>query len=96
MNQVLLPNGLEWVHSNTKETRLTFMNTPSLFSKVRLNCLHVSNISMLVVLPQEQPRTQTIESTKQINQLGLPIFIVYNKFDCKPLENRRGYCKDRD
>ncbi|PIM94997.1 Translation initiation factor IF-2 [Candidatus Hodgkinia cicadicola] len=78
-------------------TRLTFIDTPghSLFSEVRLNCLHVSNISMLVVSLQEGPRTQTIESAKQINQLGLPVLIVYNKLDCRTSKIEENIVKTR-
>ncbi|PIM94830.1 Translation initiation factor IF-2 [Candidatus Hodgkinia cicadicola] len=80
-----------------KGIKLTFIDTPghSLFSEVRLNCLHVSNISMLVVSIQEGPKLQTIESAKQINQLGLPVLIVYNKLDCKTSETEENIERTR-
>ncbi|PIM94910.1 Translation initiation factor IF-2 [Candidatus Hodgkinia cicadicola] len=81
-----------------KGMKLTFVDDPDylLFRNMCSRHLYVFGIAILVISLQEEPKSKTIESAKQIKQSGLSTFIVYNKLDCGVVKIEENISKTRN
>jgi translation initiation factor IF-2 len=73
---------LNWEKDGIQK-KITFLDTPGheAFSKVRLQGASIADVAILVVSAEDGIKEQTLESLKQIKEIGIPYIVAINKID---------------